>query len=279
MRVFTAAIAIFLTTLLFEKASWSWDPSQYINLPLGSQLEIEIPRLHPTQFRVGQVEVDDKSVDFVDMGPKKLTEYLKDHPCPVVVGPDGTFYITDEQHRANASTKSEHRRVLKTLMEHDQPTMYAKVIDSYPVYVKQCEARHQKPQAFDKWMVKKNYTFLYDRGELRSFDELPKHVTDMKNDAYRSLAGFLERKAYELKAGVYFAQFKVANWLRQKLGLSDHEVDDLLTGSHSERKKFLKRVSHLLESRSAQSQPWHQTPLYVKKDTACLIDAIQGMAD
>ena len=131
-------------------------------------------------------------------------------------------------------------------------------------------------------MVANNYAFLEDRGAPRPFAELPGSITAMKNDAYRSLSGFLERLAYDLKPGVYFAQFKVADWLRGQIKLSDKQVDRLLKaekGKQRERKvKFMKHISRLLASPAAQTESWFKGPVYEDKPVAGLIGKISKMA-
>src|ERR1035437_5381048 len=131
MRFRSWSIAIYLTLFLSPEVARAWDSSQYLDLKVGTEAIIETQKLHPTQFRVGQTEVDQKRDGFEKMGAQRLEEYLKSHPCPVVVGPDGTLYITDEQHRANASYEAELHSNSKALDKNGQPTMYMKVRDSY----------------------------------------------------------------------------------------------------------------------------------------------------
>ena len=161
--------------------------------------------------------------------------------------------------------------------------MFAEVVASFPAYLAACRKAGDEPLAFEEWMVKNNYTFLQDRGAPRPFEELPVLVTDMKNDAYRSLSGLLERKAYQLKPGVFFAQFQVAVWLRKKLKLSDKAVDRLLRAEHpkqqARREKFMKRVSCLLNAPEAAHKPWYQGPQASKHTASSLIGKIRKMAD
>ena len=253
-------------------------PIQKSKMKVGTTFEEEIPNLHPTQFRVGRMEVQEKRDGFLKMGAEALQADLKAHPCPIVIGPDGTAYITDEQHRANASTEAEHHHRVHCLEKHGQPTMFAIVKDSYPAYRTTCQA----PLAFPDWMVANNYTFLDDRGAARPFAALPSTVAAMKNDAYRSLSGFLEDKAYNLAPGVFFAQFKVAGWLRGLLKLSDKQIDRLLQeqkASQRERKaKFMKRISRLLGSPAAKGEAWFKGPLEAAKPLPALLGKIKKMA-
>ena len=228
----------------------------------------------PTQFNVGEFEEKQKAKVFEKMSKKELRQYQKKHPCPLVVDDKGDLRITDEQHRANAFTLAEHHSILRALRSHGQATMYGYIKNSYPAYSEGEKKAGKKPLSIKEWMIKNNYVFLEDRGKPRPYDQLPTEVTEMGNDAYRSLAGLLENKAYVLKPGVYFAQFKVADWLREQLGLSDKEIDSLLEDKKT-RKKLLSQASHLLRSPLAAKEPWaFDDDYYTKKLPACVIGKI-----
>ena len=218
----------------------------YSTWKVGDENSVIIDDLHPTQFRVGKAEVDDKRKEFDEMSEKKFAEYLEGHPCPVVIGPGGIPYITDEQHRANASEEAElrHHLLFRAMFEHGQPTMRMKVIENWS---------NLSQSEFEKRMKDSHYVYLLDRGVLRPFKDLPEHVSEMKNDPYRSVAGFVQDTAYR-RTQTYFVQFVVAAWLRKHLGLDDDDVKDRLK---NDRKKFLKKVSELLLSSEAASEPWY----------------------
>ncbi|MDR3606232.1 MAG: ParB/Srx family N-terminal domain-containing protein [Oligoflexia bacterium] len=225
------------------------DKPDYSALSVGDEQWVDIDFLHPTQFRVGAAEVREKAGRFEGMGTKELRAYLKAHPCPVVIGPGGVPYITDEQHRANASFDAEDsHHAVKALRKRGQPQMNMKIIDNLSSL---------STDDFEKEMLAKHYTYLYDRGDLKPFSELPRRVFQMKNDPYRSVAGFLERIAWDLKPGIYFEQFTVAQWLRENLKLSDQQVTDQLK---NHRVEFLKKVMKLLQSPEAKSQEWYLGP-------------------
>lgn len=242
--LFSTIFLLILGSLQFVHAA----KLDYSSLPVGDEARVDIDFLHPTQFRVGDAEVEEKQLDFMKMGPKKLKAYLKSHPCPVVIGPGGVPYVTDEQHRANAGFDAEKtHRAVRALRENGQPTMYMKVVANYS---------HMTQEEFEKAMIENHYCFLNDLGKERSFKDLPRHVYQMKNDPYRSVAGFVERKAYQM-TDVYFAQFKVADWLRDRLKMNDSKVTRELK---KHRKAFLKKASELLQSPEAKAEPWYLAP-------------------
>lgn len=242
-------LATLLASLFLANTAWS-NNDKFSKLKQNDEVLVDIKELHPTQFNVGKDEVDVKSKWFRGMSKKKFKAYLKSHPCPVVIGPGGVPYITDEQHRSNASYDAErtHHEVHR-FAAHGQPRMYMKVIVNWS---------DKTPEEFEKAMIENHYTYLSDRGIDRRFSELPRRVYDMGNDSYRSVAGFLERTAWDLKEGVYFAQFQVATWLRPRLKMSDEEIREKLK-SEKKSVEFLKEVRDLLQSDEAKKESWYST--------------------
>ncbi len=68
----------------------------------GDTCKTTIAGLHPTQFNIGQREVDQRAAKFSDMSDKKLQKYIDQNPAPVAIGPGGEFYMTDHHHLARA---------------------------------------------------------------------------------------------------------------------------------------------------------------------------------
>jgi len=226
----------------------------YSDLKVDQESIVEIKELHPTQFNIGVDEMKEKKDELGKMSPEELNTFLKANPCPVVIGPDGVPYITDNQHRANAAFQVQNsHRAATALGESGQPTMYMKVVANYS---------GRKPpmtQAeFEEVMTnsKEPLAYLHDKGKLRSFDQLPKHVWDMTDDPYRSLAGFLKKRAWKVE-NEYFEQFYVAEWLRTELKLSDKEVSKKLKKKH--RDKFLEEVTEYMQTH-AEGQSWYLSP-------------------
>jgi hypothetical protein len=59
--------------------------------------------LHPTQMAVGMIQVAAKVEQLKKKKKKgKLSSYLKEHPEPVTIGPQGVLFITDHHHLAVA---------------------------------------------------------------------------------------------------------------------------------------------------------------------------------
>ena len=72
--------------------------------------------------------------------------------------------------------------------------------------------------AFWGVMDNKRWVYPYDaKGERRHFKDLPKAVTDLKDDPFRSLAGELRRAGGFAKDTTPFSEFLWADFLRRKM--------------------------------------------------------------
>jgi hypothetical protein len=72
--------------------------------------------------------------------------------------------------------------------------------------------------AFWGVMDNKRWVYPYDaKGERRHFKDLPKTITELKDDPYRSLAGELRRAGGFAKDTTPFSEFLWADFLRRLL--------------------------------------------------------------
>ena len=162
---------------------------------------VPILSLRPTQMTVGMREVKEKR--------KRLREYLKEHSkkkqgeflgrhmIPVVLGTDKQHYVIDHHHLARAL--------------HDEGVENAIVT----VVADLTMVDHD---AFWGVMDNKRWVYPYDaKGERRHFKDLPKSVTDLKDDPFRSLAGELRRVGGFAKDTTPFSEFLWADFLRRKM--------------------------------------------------------------
>src|SRR3569833_1106713 len=65
--------------------------------------EASLRELHPTQLTVGFIVEQDKKKRLADLDPANQRDYMKEHPMPAVVGPQGVLYITDHHHLGRAA--------------------------------------------------------------------------------------------------------------------------------------------------------------------------------
>jgi hypothetical protein len=166
---------------------------------------IPILSLHPTQMTVGMQEVKEKRKRWREHKSKtKQAELLGKHTIPVVLGPDQRHYVIDHHHLALALHDEGIKEILVTVV---------------------ADLTMVDPDAF--WGVLDNHRWVYPydaKGERRHFRHIPKSVTGLKDDPFRSLAGELRRVGGYAKDTMPFSEFQWADFLRRKM--SRKSVED-----------------------------------------------------
>jgi hypothetical protein len=166
---------------------------------------VSITSLRPTQMTVGMREVKEKRKRWREhKSEKKQAELLGKHMIPVVLGPDERYYVVDHHHLARALHDEGFKDILVTVI--GDLSMVGR-------------------DAFWGVMDNKRWVYPYDaKGERRHFKDLPKSVTDLKDDPFRSLAGELRRVGGFAKDTTPFSEFLWADFLRRKM--SRESVED-----------------------------------------------------
>ncbi|HUO91303.1 MAG TPA: ParB-like protein [Rhizomicrobium sp.] len=160
-------------------------------------MPVALEDLRPTQITVGRREVEIKRKAWRDKSRKKEKEFLGRHLIPVVEGPKGRFYLIDHHHLALALHEEGVRDVQivvfgdLSMVDEDLfwPTMSA----------------HNWTHPFD------------DKGRRRDYKMIPKHLRDLIDDPYRSLAGELRRMGAFSKESEAFSEFQWADFLRRRV--------------------------------------------------------------
>jgi hypothetical protein len=166
---------------------------------------IAIADLRPTQITVGMREVEAKRKRWRQQGKKKGGEFLGKHMIPVVLGPKDRRYIIDHHHLARA--------------------LHEEGVDNVLVSVVANLGRLE-PDAF--WFVLDNRNWMHpfdDKGERRHFRDIPKAVSDLVDDPFRSLAGELRRAGGFAKDTTPFSEFLWADFLRRRIKRKAVESD------------------------------------------------------
>ena len=182
----------------------------------GDHCQVRMFQVVPTQTAVGMREVSYKIA------------HLKDEkdPLPVVVGPDGNFYLIDHHHLALAFVKTgigqADAEILKNWADHTTSEFWDKMRESAWVY-------------------------LYDEhgdGPI-PVTALPKQIWQLKDDPFRSLAGAVRDKGGFQKTDKPYMEFTWANFFRKKLNWSGSDagwhqaIDDALQLAKSSEAKSL----------------------------------------
>jgi len=158
---------------------------------------VGIDDLRPTQITVGMREVKAKRQAWRMKADKKGGEFLGQHMIPVIMGPKGRHYIIDHHHLALA------------LYEEGQKDVYVTVV---------ADLQQLAPAAF--WFVLDNHDWMHpfdDEGRRRGYDDIPKSVTGLIDDPFRSLAGELRLAGGFAKDTTPFSEFLWADFLRRRV--------------------------------------------------------------
>jgi hypothetical protein len=167
----------------------------YAREPIVNPVAIE--SLRPTQMAVGMHEVEDKRKELRKRKPQKIGEFIGRHMIPVILGPKKRYYVIDHHHLALALHKEGLRHVLVTVV---------------------ADLSALAPDAFWTVLDHRDWVFPYDaNGRRRDFTDIPKSVTQLKDDPYRSLAGALRRAGGYAKDITPFSEFLWADFLRPRI--------------------------------------------------------------
>jgi hypothetical protein len=146
---------------------------------------------------VGMREVKEKRKRWREHKSKKRAELLGRHMIPVVLGPDKRNYVIDHHHLARALHEEGEKDILVSVVAD------LSMVDR---------------KAF--WVALDNHRWVYPydaQGQRRDYSDLPKNVTGLKDDPFRSLAGELRRAGGFAKDTTPFSEFLWADFLRRRL--------------------------------------------------------------
>jgi hypothetical protein len=166
---------------------------------------VVIADLRPTQITVGMREVEAKRKHWREAGVTKAGKFLGKHMIPVILGPKKRHYIIDHHHLALALHDEGVKEVAVTVI---------------------AKLSKLEPDAF--WTVMDNRSWMHPfdaNGERRHYRDIPKRVTDLVDDPFRSLAGELRRAGGFAKDTTPFSEFLWADFLRRRLKRKTVERD------------------------------------------------------
>lgn len=184
-----------------------------------------VTTLRPTQMTVGYREVAQKRKQWAQLRKKGRAEMLANHCFPCVIGPKGKHYIIDHHHFGLALLQEENKEVwlsvLKDLSNLKIPTFW-RVME-----------HHQWVHPYDS------------NGVRKDFDVIPRDLSQLQDDIYRSLAGELRHAGGYSKDVTPYSEYLWADFLRaritEELALSDFEqaLRKALTLAHQQDAHYL----------------------------------------
>lgn len=154
---------------------------------------VSIHSLRPTQITVGLIEVSDRRRRWDELGDKKA-EYLGLHMIPVVIGPKGRPYVIDHHHLARALHDEGQKKVLI------QPVANLQSLSQ---------------EHFWRFLDNKGWLHPFDEhGKRQPYSAIPKRVTELTDDPFRSLAGAVRNAGGYAKEVTPFTEFIWADYFR-----------------------------------------------------------------
>lgn len=172
---------------------------EHVREPILSPVPIK--ELRPTQITVGMREVRERRLRIRGHKDKKIGAFLGDHMIPVILGPKRRHYVIDHHHLSLAL----HREGIEDVLVTVVADLSALEADAF-------------------WVVldHRGWTHPYDEhGKRRDFSDIPKAVTGLRDDPFRSLAGELRRTGGFAKETAPFSEFLWADFLRRRMKRSD----------------------------------------------------------
>jgi hypothetical protein len=158
---------------------------------------VAIVDLRPTQITVGMREVLAKRKRWKELSSEKGGKFLGKHMIPVVVGPKHRNFVVDHHHLARALHDEGVKEVAVTAIAN------LGALDN---------------DAFWTVMDNRNWMHPFDaEGVRRHYGDIPKSVTGLVDDPFRSLAGELRRAGGFAKDTTPFSEFLWADFLRRRL--------------------------------------------------------------
>jgi len=166
---------------------------------------VAIADLRPTQITIGMREVKAKRKAWREARDKKGEKFLGKHMIPVILGPKSRHYVIDHHHLARALHEEGVKDVAVTVVGN---------------------LSSLETESF--WFVMDNRNWMHpfdDKGRRCGYKDIPKSVTELVDDPFRSLAGELRRAGGFAKDTTPFSEFIWADFLRRRIKRSIVDKD------------------------------------------------------
>ena len=159
---------------------------------------VAIKDLRPTQMTVGLREVTAKRAAWRKHAGSDGSEFLGRNMIPAVVGPKHRLWLIDHHHLARALHDEGVEHVLVTIV---------------------AKLQNLEKERFLSFLDCRNWLHPYDEtGKRRAWQDMPKHVGDLADDPYRSLAGAVRENGGFAKTGTPYSEFLWADFFRGQIG-------------------------------------------------------------
>jgi hypothetical protein len=167
--------------------------------------EAVLKDLHPTQLTVGMLVVHDKRKHLAGLSPADRRDFMRAHPMPAVLGPQGKLYITDHHHLGRAA------------LEAGVPT---------GCFLVEADLCKHSLESFWKEMNENLWVHPLDENGVRHvYSMIPDRLGKLVDDVYRSVAGFVRDAGGFDKTPTAFAEFIWADFFRRNIAVETVRSD------------------------------------------------------
>lgn len=166
---------------------------------------VKIADLRPTQITLGMREVKAKRKRWRVQKLDTQEKFLGSHLIPVVRGPKHALYVIDHHHLCRALHEEGEENILVTVA---------------------ADLSRLEKEAF--WIFLDNSGWLHPfdaNGKRCNYSKIPKAISEMQDDPYRSLAGALRLAGGYAKESKPFSEFLWADYLRPLISKKIIETD------------------------------------------------------
>jgi hypothetical protein len=171
-------------------------------------VRVALADLHPTQITVGSAEVAAKRTQWAGLKRKERERTLVNHWFPAVKGPRQCYYIVDHHHLGLA------------LHEEAVDSVWVMLLD---------DLSEVDPDQFWRLMEFHRWAHPYDEhGKRRGYGAIPAKISKLRDDPYRSLAGFVRNAGGYAKDAAPFTEFLWADFFRPQIAVE--RLDRTRTG-------------------------------------------------
>jgi hypothetical protein len=167
--------------------------------------EVAIHKLRPTQITVGMIEVHDKRAKLESLKKHEQRDFMAAHPIPAVWGPDGKLYITDHHHLGRAACEAN--------------------VDSGFFFIEGDFGKLPIAQFWPKMNAARWVHPIDQNGKPCGFEAIPNHLVELRDDPYRSLAGYVRVAGGYDKTPTAFAEFLWADFFRTRVTIGPTRTD------------------------------------------------------
>ena len=157
----------------------------------------KLAKMRPTRMTTGLIEVETKRRDWRGVSEDERIAYLIHNAFPAVRGPEDRIFIVDHHHLGRA------------LIEEGVSEGYVAILNDF-----------SRLEQDDFWIVMDHHQWAhaYDaEGRRHPFSEIPKKLTKLVDDQYRSLAAEVRRRGGFAKETVPYAEFLWADFFRRRI--------------------------------------------------------------